>query len=155
MDKEKQMINFDLAEIADGRLQSKFDKEMKRVITNLLDPNTDAKKKRSVTVKVTLTPSKKDRLVDIDIDVKSALAPEIGVSTLMMVGRDVNTGEVAANELKSGIPGQTYFDGKDGKVKLDDGTPVEKVEAQEAAKQATQQEDKTNTGVIDFQRKQN
>ena len=42
---DKQLINFNLSEIAEGAVQAKFAKEVKRVCENILDLNTDADKK--------------------------------------------------------------------------------------------------------------
>ncbi|VTS32556.1 phage protein [Streptococcus pseudoporcinus] len=44
------------------------------------------------------------------MEVKSTLAPQTGVATTVLVGQ--KDGKVYANELKSSIPGQMYFDEK-------------------------------------------
>ncbi|WP_318766744.1 hypothetical protein [Lactiplantibacillus carotarum] len=61
-----------------------------------------------------------------------------------MTGRDINTGEIAVNELKSGVPGQTFID-DDGTVKTDTGTPVEEVERKETTTK------KDPNKLVDFQ----
>ncbi len=124
-------INFDLTSISNGAVQEKWDKEMKRVAENIIDPNTDATKKRKVTLTMTLTPNKDRSVIDVDTEVKSVIAPQASVATTMMAGRDLNTGEIAVNELKSGVRGQTFID-QDGTVKTDTGTPVEEIEKQQA-----------------------
>lgn len=45
---KKQAINFDLSEIADGGVQVKLNRALQKVAENVLDPNTDPKKKRKV-----------------------------------------------------------------------------------------------------------
>ncbi|MCS8620194.1 replication terminator protein [Lactiplantibacillus plantarum] len=124
-------INFDLTSISNGAVQEKWDKEMKRVAENIIDPNTDATKKRKVTLTMTLTPNKDRSVIDVDTEVKSTIAPQASVATTMMAGRDLNTGEIAVNELKSGVRGQTFID-QDGTVKTDTGTPIEEIEKQQA-----------------------
>lgn len=122
----KKPINFNLSEIADGGLQEKFDRSLKKVIENIMNPNTEAKKKRKVTINISLTPSENRDTVSIDTEVKNTLVPENGVATTLLIGRDAKE-EVAANELKSGTPGQTFI-GDDGKLKTDTGEPIEKAE---------------------------
>lgn len=53
MTKNKKLINFDLSTMANGGVQEKFVQELKKVTENILDPNTDAKKKRTVTITLT------------------------------------------------------------------------------------------------------
>lgn len=125
--KQKLELNLKLSELANGGAQEKFNRELKRIAENILDPNTEAKKKRKITLTTTFTPSDDRNLVTIGIEVKSTLAPENGVNTLMMVGRN-DKGRIEANELKSGTPGQTYFDANDSTLKDDKGEPIEEVE---------------------------
>ena len=42
----------------------------------------------------------------------------------MLLGRNSDTGMIEANELKSGIPGQTYIDNQ-GILKDDKGNPID------------------------------
>ncbi|APX72698.1 replication terminator protein [Companilactobacillus allii] len=121
-------INFDLSQIADGGVQEKFSRELKKLSENILDSNTDAKAKRKITINLTYKPNDNRDAVDVIAEVKSTLAPQVGLSTTMLVGRDENTGVIAANELKSGTPGQTYFDSIDSTLKTDTGEPVDEVE---------------------------
>ena len=55
------------------------------------------------------------------------LAPAAPVTTKIMTGRDLNTGMIAASELKSGVKGQTYID-EQGDVRTDTGEKVEDLE---------------------------
>lgn len=57
----------------------------------------------------------------------------------MIVGRD-DEGRIHANELKSGIPGQTYFD-DNGDMRTDTGELIEKIEKEE------------NNKIIDYNKK--
>lgn len=79
---------------------------------------------------LTFVPNDTRDAIDTVVSVKSRLAPQIGVSTTMLLGRNEDTGMMAANELKSGVPGQTYFDDKDSTLKTDTGKPVDEVEEQ-------------------------
>lgn len=145
---DKQLINFNLSETAEGAVQAKFAKEVKRVCENILDLNTDAGKKRKITLTLTYIPNDQRNSVDVLVEAKSTLAPQVGTSTTMLLGRDMNTGFINANELKSNVPGQTYIDVEDGKPKTDIGEPVDEVESKKETKKNS--EDKKN--IIDLQK---
>lgn len=125
-------INVSLSDIADGEVQEQFTAEMKKVAQNILDVNTKAKAKRKVAIELTLEPNDQRDAVDVTINIKSKLAPQIGVGTTMLVGRNVDTGMIEANELKSGIPGQTYID-NNGVLKDDTGNPIDKEQQPETS----------------------
>lgn len=139
---KKKAINFDLSEIADGGVQVKLNRALQQVADNILDPNTDPTKKRKVQLNITLAPNEKRDASDVTVEVKTTLAPEVGVPTTMLLGRDIN-GKVHVNELKSGVKGQTYIDPDDGKAKTDTGEPVAEVEKEEKRK------------IIDLQKQEN
>ena len=141
MDK-KQTINFDLSEVADGGVQVKLNRALKQVADNILDPNTDATKKRKVQINISIAPNEKRDASDVTVEVKTTLAPEVGIPTTMLLGRDIK-GEVQVNELKSGVKGQEYIDTNTGEIKTDTGESVDEVEKKEQHK------------VIDLQRKEN
>ena len=141
MDK-KQTINFDLSEVADGGVQVKLNRALKQVADNILDPNTDATKKRKVQINISIAPIEKRDASDVTVEVKTTLAPEVGIPTTMLLGRDIK-GEVHVNELKSGVKGQEYIDTNTGEIKTDTGESVDEVEKKEQHK------------VIDLQRKEN
>lgn len=150
----KKNINFDLSDISEGAVQEKIDREMKRVAANIIDPNTDPKKKRKLTLTMTLTPNADRRTINVDTEVKSTLAPQVPVSTTMMTGRDMNTGEIAVNELLSGVAGQAFIDPDDGVVKTDTGTPVDEVEASQPEPKPTDASATKSADIIDYQKRQ-
>ena len=147
----KKRINFDLSSIAEGGLQEKVDRALAKVTQNILDPNTDIKKKRKVTINITLAPDDNRYTVDVVTDVKTTLAPDVGVSTVLMVGDE--DGLPVANELKSGVVGQTYIDPDDGTQKTDTGEPIEKAEQEDAAKKDAEAKKDSNDNIVDFQNK--
>lgn len=118
-------IKLDLSAIGEGGLQEKVDKELEKVFDNILDPNTDTKAARKLTITLTMKPDDTRQTVATSMEVKSSLAPQTGVATTVLVGQ--KDGKVYANELKSSIPGQMYFDEK-GDVRTDIGQPVEELE---------------------------
>lgn len=117
-------INFKLSELSNGAVQEKIDKEMRVVLQNVLDPNTDFKKARKVIVEITLNANEARNSINTDVIVKSKLVALNSVSTTVLVDRDVNTGQIMAAELQSGIPGQTYLDTDEGELKSDIGESI-------------------------------
>lgn len=118
-------INFKLSEIAHGAVQVKLDRAMTAVAQNILDPNTTAKAKRKVTITITIAPDETRSTAQIEVGTKTTLAPEESVATTALLGQQ--NSEVILNELKSGVPGQTYID-ENGEIKTDTGEPVDAVE---------------------------
>lgn len=139
---DKKLIGLDLTHIADGGLQEKLDKELEKVFDNILDLNTEAKSKRKVTITLTMSANEERTVVDTIMEVKSKFAPQNGVATTILVGRDFDTGQVHANELKSTVPGQMYFD-ENGEILTDIGQPVAEIE----------QQTETKPDIIDFNKK--
>lgn len=118
-------IKLDLSAIGEGGLQEKVDKELEKVFDNILDPNTDIKTKRKLTITLTMVPDETREVVSTSMEVKSSLAPQTGVATTVLVGQ--KDGKVYANELKSRIPGQTYFD-DEAVLRTDIGEPIDHLE---------------------------
>lgn len=129
-------IKLNLSEVANGAVQEKFEHELARVAKNIEDPNTDAKKKRKITINIDFMPTDDRSSVIIGTQVKPTLVPEDAVGTTLLIGQ-TNSGSTVVNELKSGVKGQTYFDPEDSQLKDDKGEPIEEVE---------------DKGVIDFKK---
>lgn len=149
MTKNKKLINFNLSTMSNGGVQEKFEQELKKVTENILDPNTEAKKKRTVTITLTYQPNENRDAVSVYSEIKSKLVPQDGVSTTLLVGRNASTGSIEANELKSGIKGQTYFDDK-GDIRTDTGEKVDEIEKNKNL--SNSDEPKRTKKVIDLQK---
>lgn len=139
----KKEIDLPLSELAEGAIQEKLDGELRKIFSNIHDPNTSAVVKRTVTIKLEFKPDENRQVISVTSDFNTKLAPVEGVSTTVLTGRDLTTGKVEAHELKSSVPGQTYIDTADGQVKTDTGVPVDVIEQEEAKKQQ----------IIDLQKK--
>ena len=88
-----------LESFANGALSEQLNMELLKAFDNVLDPNTNPKKKRTVTCKITITPNSDEReLVTAQICTTSSLAPVEGFSSTFMVGKDMKTGELKAAE---------------------------------------------------------
>lgn len=120
-------IDLNLSTLAEGGVQEKIDRELKKIMANILDPNTKDTK-RKLQVNITFDPNEKRNSIETTVDIKSTLAPQLPAMTTVLVGRDMNTGQVQAAELKSGAPGQTYIDPDDGLQKTDTGVPIDEID---------------------------
>lgn len=106
MDENKQSI----LEMARGAIIEQVDIEVSKVIENIIDPNTDAKKKRQIILTVDFAPSADRQTVTVSATAKSKLLPNNAIQTALFVGVDHNTGEVLATEMIANVPGQIGFD---------------------------------------------
>jgi hypothetical protein len=71
--------------------------ELRRVIENILDPNTPAKKKRSVTLKIVFIPDESREQNRVEISCTSVLAAARESATTVWLQEDVQ-GNIHANE---------------------------------------------------------
>ena len=118
-------IKLDLSQIGDGGLQEKVDKELEKVIANILDPNTEAKTARKLVITLTMKSDDTRQTVATAMEIKSTLAPQKAVATTILVGQEGD--QIYANELKSNMPGQIYFDDQ-ATLRTDIGEPIEDID---------------------------
>jgi hypothetical protein len=111
---EKSKVNAkSILEMAHGAIMERTDYEMKKVLDNILDPNTKAAKKRTLTVTLELLPDDDRRQIQVKATSKSKLEPTNAVSTALYITGDSDTGEVAAVEMVPQVPGQQSIDGSE------------------------------------------
>lgn len=123
----KKNIELPLSSLANGAIQEKLDVELKKVFENIHDPNTKAEDKRTVTIKLEFVPDENRQTVKLNSNISIKLANVKDVSMTVLTGKDLTNGYIEAKELKSNVPGQTYFD-DDLTPKTDVGVPVDVVE---------------------------
>lgn len=85
-----------LPTVANGAASELFEEELKKVIANIMDVNTEANVKRSITLKMTIQPGMDRDSAAMKFEASSKLAPQLGVSTSMFIG--VQAGEFVAVE---------------------------------------------------------
>lgn len=95
-----------------GAVNERINRALRKVSDNILDPNTNAKKKRSITLQLTFNPNENDREeVAVEANVQVKLAPEEGVSTQFYINRDLDNDTVTITEcVKGQIKGQMSID---------------------------------------------
>ena len=106
------MKHFNLEEFAGGKLSVQLNKALEKVTENIQDPNTDAQKVRKINVSISLRPNDERNFVSTTVETKLSLAPELGATTALSMGRDLRTGKVEAVEIfnHNQIPGQMNVD---------------------------------------------
>lgn len=104
------MKHFNLEEFAGGKLSVQLNKALEKVTENIQDPNTDAQKVRKINVSISFRPNDERNFVATTVETKLSLAPELGATTALSMGRDLRTGEVEAVEIFNQIPGQMNID---------------------------------------------
>lgn len=104
------MKHIDLEQFAGGKLSVQLNKALEKITENVQDPNTDAQKVRKINVSISFRPNDERNFVATTVETKLSLAPELGATTALSVGRDLRTGEVEAVEIFNQIPGQMNVD---------------------------------------------
>ena len=99
-------LNIDLENLAGGELSEKFEDAMKKVVANMMDPNTPYKNKRKISINLSFEQNENRDDVAVECTVNTTLAPVKSATTRMTIGKDLRTGELYAEEYGSGIRGQ-------------------------------------------------
>lgn len=102
-------LNVGLEMLAGGELKEKYDDAMKKVLANLMDPNTPYKNKRKINIELTFEQNEERNDVAIGVNVKTTLSPVKAAETHMSIGKDLRTGEIFAEEYGSSMIGQAKF----------------------------------------------
>lgn len=103
-------MRISLDKLAGGAAAEKLNIELAKLAANVMDPNTKAEASRTVTMTITVKPNKQRQVGDVEINVKSSLAPSTGIPTSFMFDFDVDGSAVLA-ELPSrdSDPNQTQI----------------------------------------------
>ena len=100
------MNKVELQNLVGGQLQEKFEHAFEKVLENLQDPNTSFKVKRGIANKLNFVQNEKRDDVLVSVDVSEKLAPQAGMKTSFSIGKDLQTGEIYAEEYGKQIKGQ-------------------------------------------------
>lgn len=111
-----------LSALAGGAVDERFNLELQKVLDNIRDLNTEAKKKRKITLEIVIEPNEQRDLGVVAVTAKTTLAPALDIGTTLIIDSD-QSNVVRASELKSGIRGQTFIS-DDGEILDDRGKPV-------------------------------
>lgn len=82
-----------------GAVQERINRALRKVSDNILDVNTEAKKKRSISLTLTFIPNEDDREdVSVEANVTMKLAPEEGVKTQFYINKDLTNEVITITE---------------------------------------------------------
>ena len=115
------MIPLKVETLYNGGVVERLHDELTRVIQNICDPATPAKKTRKVKLEIAIKPNEQRNMAEVVVSTSSTLCPPEPLETSIYIGTDPITGEVAASEISSGenpaqnvLPGVT--DNMPGKI---------------------------------------
>lgn len=94
-----------LETLAGGEAADRVDEALMDAVVNMMDPGTDAKKKRRVSIVIDLVPDERRRVAGASVSVTAKLVPHGPAKTSLLM--DVSpSGEIGVTEYGSQIPGQ-------------------------------------------------
>lgn len=105
-------------ELAKGAIIEQIDLETAKIMSNILDPNTNATKARKLTVTLTFKADDDREFISCEAQTKSTLAPVKPIATRLFVEAD-RDGNPRAAELTRDDPNQVHM--------FEDGEPEQKV----------------------------
>ena len=132
-----------LQDIVGGQLQEKFNRAFEKVVENLQDPNTSFKVKRGIDIKLGFTQNENRDDVNVSVVVSEKLAPQQDMSTSFYIGKDLQTGEVFAEEYGKQVRGQ---------MSLNEIAPVEQAVSAEVIDTETGEILEDAGTVVDFRK---
>lgn len=103
-------MGINLQELAGGALQEKADQAFSKVIQNMQDPNTPWRNKRKINICLSFEQNEERTDCTCDIAIDTKLAPVKPVSTEFYTEKDLDTGQIFAQEYGPGIKGQMSFE---------------------------------------------
>lgn len=123
------LTKINLQDLANGAVAERIDIELQKVLENIVDPNTDAKKARKLQITLTFKADENRDIAQLNVQVKPTLIPAKDTETKVILDFDGN-GMVTGAELKSIQKGQLFID-QDGDVADDKGQKVMREERSE------------------------
>lgn len=97
--------------MAQGAFEERVDRAMAEALDNILDPNTKATAKRSITLNIELRPDEERSHIEVSVSVKTKLATLNPVPTSLAIVADGN-GELVVAEMVPQVPGQMSMAGE-------------------------------------------
>jgi hypothetical protein len=97
-DEQHELITINIGNISDGALVEAFEVELAKVIANIMDPSTEAKTKRQITMTVKFHPKDDRTQINVETSVDTRLAGLMPSSTRIFIGKDAEGGLHALDE---------------------------------------------------------
>lgn len=102
------MNDLKISNLAYGAINNLAEYEIKKILENISDPNTDQKKPRVLQIELKFIPIDRD-VVKLEAIAKSKLLPTNAVETKLFLDKD-NEGNVFGCEFRSEMPNQVDVD---------------------------------------------
>lgn len=106
-----------LDELMDGGVNEQFKREFDKALQNAFDPDTDAKKPRTVTLTIKIVPTVDRASATFTVNTKSTLAPPSALVQTVFLQK-FDDGSVMATEITGQIPGQLDIEGAESIPKV-------------------------------------
>lgn len=94
------MISLD--RLCGGALLERFQLAMAQIGRNIMDPNTNPEKARTLTIKLTFKPDKSRTGIKTSISTSISLAPPEADETMLLIGQDLRSGRISMSEYSDG-----------------------------------------------------
>ena len=98
------MRHFNLETFAGGELSRQINRDIEAVMRNVVDPNTEVKAKRKITVTIEFKPNEQRNFITTNVNSKPTLAPALGAVTALGVQQDLTSGAIDVAEIGSKMP---------------------------------------------------
>ena len=86
------MIELNVSTLSGGALVERIQDEISKAIANITDPNTPAKKARTVTMKMTIKPNEQRNMAEVSVSTSSTLCAPTPIETGIYIGMNPKTG---------------------------------------------------------------
>ena len=100
-----------ILEMCQGAFMELADYGMAKLLDDIMDPNTQAKSPRTLTITLKLTPNEQRSKVTVECTPKLSFGKMLPLGTTLHALADRSTGEMCMVEATPQIPGQMGFDG--------------------------------------------
>lgn len=101
------MRHFNLETFAGGELSRQINRDIEAVMRNVVDPNTDVKAKRKITVTIEFKPNEQRNFITTNVNSNPTLAPALGAVTALGVQQNLTSGAIDVAEIGSKMPEAT------------------------------------------------
>lgn len=95
-------IRLSVENLYGGAILERLSEELQKALLNIQDINTPAKKPRTITMKLKITPNEQRNVASVQVVCSSSLQPAEAIETSISMGTDIRTGELYADEIGAG-----------------------------------------------------